>query len=379
MMVHKKHPSPTPQITKVALHEIITRRLKLEPYDPRTDSVLVDRAKKGRFNQSNCAIALYSNAFAQKAMFPPTEAPFGYLYKKNDDLFSFGVYRRYDGKLFGGILPLSSSLDSMSDFSREALSALPISGVYVRFLRKAEYRTMTSNLFGFDPAKEEPWLTDAPEEDESLCHSRVEFSKIMDPAGDDFTYSKLRQSYKRGEHFLRRFGYAYGFTKLDCNTLPLATDIVTTHFGMIDAKGKLVGSTHHDYLGLLRPEIISLKSVVAYLGFLQDMPISVFICESNGPDGQIAGYAGITLRAGYSDSGISGPDIQNDNASQNEAESTGASALPTYAFGRLFKELAFLGYRSFYMGGSEHADMDNWKQRQMNAEMDPTYWAVLLK
>jgi hypothetical protein len=148
---------------------------------------------------------------------------------------------------------------------------------------------------------------------------------------------------------------------------------------MIEESGKLVGSTHLDYHGLLRPEILSLQSVTAYLGLLNGLPVSVFICETNG-EGSMGGYAGITLRkVDYLLSRIRLLAVQPEDKSFHLSEHMGISSLPTYAFARLFLDLHSKGYRHFYMGGSEHADIDSWKKRQMCAERDPTYWAVLTK
>ncbi|HSB47503.1 MAG TPA: hypothetical protein VLD37_05800 [Candidatus Bilamarchaeum sp.] len=359
-------------LRKQHLHNMIVSRLGLKPFDPKTDHLIVEAAKDGRFNQSNCALALYSNAFSHKAMFPWTSAPYGYLFERDGQAFSFGVYSRYDNELFGCVLPLSARLETIADFSKEALSALPISGVYVRFLRLGEYSTLVSESFGFKPAKEEPWLPDAPEEDESLSHSKVTLSKIVDGERSAVRFKPLKNAYKRAKNFLSRNGLEYGFVPLTPENLHEAREIVHSHFEMIEKSGKLVGSTHRDYYGLLREDIIELKSVMAYLGVLNSLPISVFICESNGP-ASAAGYAGITLR-----------DFQRIAKVMNESSicssdefMRGISSLPTYAFVRLFFELQAKGYKYFFMGGSEHADIDTWKKKQIGAEKDPTYWAIL--
>jgi hypothetical protein len=375
--VQGQNPGPK-DFTKEVFNAVIEKRLNLKAFDPKTDHAVVEKAKQGRFNQSNCAIALYSNAFSQKAMFPPDSAPFGYLHQHDGQLFSFAVYKRHDGGFFGSILPLSARLDAISTFSRKALAELPLSGVYVRFLKLTEYSHLVSEAFGFRPAKEEPWIPDAPEEDESLCHSKVSFDRILSP-DSRFIYPPLRTSFNRGENFLKRYGLDYSFVPLTSDNLGDAMDIIKRHFEMIEESGKLVGSTHLDYHGLLRPEILSLQSVTAYLGLLNGLPVSVFICETNG-EGSMGGYAGITLRkVDYLLSRIRLLAVQPEDKSFHLSEHMGISSLPTYAFARLFLDLHSKGYRHFYMGGSEHADIDSWKKRQMCAERDPTYWAVLTK
>jgi hypothetical protein len=370
----------------MVLHNLIVNRLGLSPFAPLADYPYVESAKQGRFHQSACAIALYSNAFTQKAAFPSEFAPFGYIYKRYGDLFSFGVYRRFDGKLFGSILPLSSEVQSLSDFTRLAMAELPISGIYVRFLRLPQYARLVSD-FGFKPAKEEPWLPDAPEEDESLSHSRVDLSRLFSPGATLPVFSPLRRNVTRAMNFLSRTGMEYRFIPLIPDGLPIASDIVRIHFDMIEEKGKLVGSTFHDYLGLLHPDIISLKSVSARIGMLGTLPVSVFITEGNGKsDGEpcVSGYAGITLRNINYLLGSTPINLLEKTAHAEIGDDcvelfTGASAMPTYAFFRLFSLSYFDGYRYFYMGGSEHADIDTWKSKRMGAEKDPTYWAVYTK
>ncbi len=377
---HLKHtPNPEKERMKTHLHALTTRSLGLEPYIPLKDQESVESSKSGRFSQSNCAIALYSNAYSEKAMFPESEAPHGYIHRSGSDLFSFGVYQRHDGRLFGCILPLRSSLETISSFSNEAMASLPISGVYVRFLRRNEYSRLVSDEFGFKPAKEEPWLPDAPEEDESLCHSRMDLRKTMAPEGRKFIYDPLKRAYTRGRNFLKLTGLEYHLVPLTKHNLTVAMSIVKEHFRMLEEKGTLVGSSHFDYYGLLHPEIISLNSVVAYVGFLGSLPISVFICEPTG-EKSIAGYAGITLRnIDYVSMEASHVplDAADPSFKRGFGEITGASAIPTYAFARLLLAMGPRKFESFFLGGSEHADIDAWKKRQMGAERDPTYWAVL--
>jgi len=363
----------------MVLHDTIVNRLGLAPFLPLHDYPYVKSAKHGRFHQSSCAIALYTNAYTQKAVFPPEYAPFGYINRRFGELFSFGVYRRSDGELFGSILPLTADLKAISEFTRLAMAELPIRGIYVRFLRTPDYVRLVSE-FGFTPAKEEPWLRDAPEEDESLSHSRVDLRKVFSEDGSKILFPPLNRNFRRATNFLKRAGLGFSFVPLTPENTDVAWDIVQRHFDMLDASGKLIGSTHHDYLGLLHPDILSLETVDAYLGMMGKTPISVFICESNG-NGAISGYAGITLRnIDY----LTGREY---SPGQREADSmepmngqdsllTGASAIPTYVFIKLFSQFFSEGYNHFYMGGSEHADIDTWKHKQMGAEKDPTYWAV---
>lgn len=377
-------PAPASERTghKMVMHDILTERLGLVPFMPLRDNPYIKTAQKGRFHQSSCGIALYTNAFTQKAMFPQALAPFGYINRKYGELFSFGVYRRSDGQLFGSLLPLTEDLKAISEFTKIAVNELPIKGVYVRFLRLPEFSRLVTE-FGFTSAKEEPWLRDAPEEDESLSHSKVDLRKVFTHEGSDIIFPPLKRNFNRATNFLRRTGRSFTFEPLTEKNRHVAWDIVQKHFLMLEASGKLIGSTHHDYIGLLHTDILTLNAVEAYLGFIGTLPVSVFIGESNGR-GCISGYAGITLRnINYVTGEPFRPDeleaIAIDERHGIDGLHRGASAIPTYVFVKLFQRLFSRGYDYFFMGGSEHADIDRWKHKQMGAEKDPTYWAVYTK
>lgn len=367
---------------KMVIHDILTDRLGLVPFMPLRDNPYIRTSQKGRFHQSSCGLALYSNAFTQKAVFPQPLAPFGYLNRRYGELFSFGVYRRSDGELFGSLLPLTDDLKAIAEFTRLAVNELPIKGVYVRFLRLPEFSRLVSD-FGFTSAKEEPWLRDAPEEDESLSHSKVDLRKVFTPDCSDIIFPPLKRNFNRAMNFLRRTGQSFTFVPLTEENRHVAWEIVQAHFEMLDKSGKLIGSTHHDYVGLLHSDILTLQAVEAHIGMLGGLPVSVFIGESNGQN-CISGYAGITLRninyltgAPFTPSELDA--IAIDERHGVDTIHKGSSAIPTYVFVRLFRKFFAEGYDYFYMGGSEHADIDRWKHKQMGAEKDPTYWAVYMK
>jgi hypothetical protein len=146
-----------------------------------------------------------------------------------------------------------------------------------------------------------------------------------------------------------------------------ASEIVKMHLGAIDRKGKLVSSSPEDYEGILQPEILRLPSVRAFLGCINDLPVSVLIGDMTGPSS--AGlYAAITLRDhNYVGGAINGYDTSTHPR---------LSALSTFMIYSFLKKLGDEGVQDLDLGGSEHADLNKWK-RHLGAEYQPTYWAFL--
>jgi hypothetical protein len=139
------------------------------------------------------------------------------------------------------------------------------------------------------------------------------------------------------------------------------------HLGAIDRRGKLFSSSPEDYEGILQPEILELPSVRAFLGCINDLPVSVLIGDMTGAD--TAGlYAAITLR----DHAYVGAAINNYDTSEHPR----LSALSTFVIYSYLKHLGELGVVDMDLGGSEHADLNKWK-RHLGAEYQPTYWAFL--
>ena len=133
--------------------KIISMSHAVKPFEPHTDHPLVQQIKDGSYSRCSAAIALYLNRFSKRAVHP---ADFGYLFNCQNNVLAFGVYRRFDGQLYGCVIPLSADADIIAGFSQELLGKLGLLGVYVRFLGLKSYVALLNK--GFLPAKEHPWL-----------------------------------------------------------------------------------------------------------------------------------------------------------------------------------------------------------------------------
>ena len=342
------------------LHGICDLRA-FKPFDPAVHAPLIEQSKDDRFHISSAAIALYCNGFTRKAVH---DARFGYLYndEKRGLQAAFGVFRRFDSKNYVVAMPLKGGLLAAENaIDDSGLWDLPsITGTYVRFLDVDDY--IEALRGGSLPAKEHPWDPNAPEEDETLCNSRVDLSKLR---------LNARTGFNRAQHFLERNGIMLRFEQLTESELSTAYEIVRGHFELLENGGKRVSSTPEDYLGLLQPEIINLEAVTARIGFLNGLPVSVFIAEKTGPK-TVGMYSTIVVRdMKYLTErlGINAED---------EEKKRGMSAIPAFMLLSYLKRLRESGMETVYLGGSEIAELNKAKI-QLGAENDPTYWVVKMR
>ncbi len=329
-------------------------------FEPAVDAHSIERLKDDKFHVSNTAIALYCNGFTKKAVH---DAPFGYLYNEGDLQAAFGVFRRFDGKNYLIIIPLEGGMQAALHVIGDSglMDSPAIEGVYVRFLDVSEYVEALSET-GFLPAKEHPWDPNAPEEDETLCQSRVDLTKLK---------LNAETGYNRGKKFVERNELSLRFELLGESRLGVAYEIIKGHFKLLENAGKRVGSTPEDYLGLLQPEIINLEAVTAVIGFLNDLPVSVFIAERTGST-TVSMYSTIVVRD---------TDYLKEKlgiATEDKKRADGVGAISAFLLLSFLKQLREQGMETTYLGGSEIADLNKAKI-QLGAENDPTYWAVQLR
>ncbi len=365
---------------------IVSRELGI-PFNLSVHGPLVENAKKGRFHQSNSAIVLYCTAYPPRALHPKEQAPFGYVSAGDSSLMAFGVYRRDDNKNFGCIIPICAEVSDIISLSRKLMD-MHLDGVYVRFLSVDDYRHLIAPGSDFLPIKESPWHPHAPEEDETLSNSRMPLSAIFDKSLGRFKDRYLRQTYQRGLNFLRRLSFHYHLEPWSLDVPVQPFDIVSAHFSDIEKRGKAIGSSVSDYVGITSPGFLSSSSVTTYMGYLNDLPISFYVCESLG-EGITAAYAGMTLKL-WEERGRLSRFLTHRKSKFNQFKCVkelsklkkndrlGWTALPTYAFAELFMQAVNDGTDTLYLGGSEIPSLNSWK-KEMGAQPDPTYWAVMLK
>jgi hypothetical protein len=340
-------------------------RRHLRAFEPQNDYFNLEMVKRGKFHHSATAIALYLSRYPKSAIH---QEKFGYVYQRGNELLAFGIFRGLDAQKYGFIVPISAPASTVSNMARFAIKEFQLAGVYARFLGVREFGNLLNPLFNFVPAKERPWHPDAPEEDETLNNSIVHIPRVVDAVENRKGLRDIRQCYNRMIRLFDETDSRFSLVKIESEEhISQAGEIVRMHLGAINNRGKLVSSSPEDYEGILQPEILHLPSVRAFLGCINELPVSVLIGDMTGPDS--AGlYAAITLRdLDYVGSAINGYDT---------AQHPRLSALSTFVIYSYLKRLGDEGVLDLDLGGSEHADLNKWK-RHLGAEYQPTYWAFL--
>jgi len=411
---------------KLRYHNKLLSSEHVRPFDPERHSPLIDQIKRGRFHQSATALSLYCTSTSRRSMFPEDSAPFGYLHRKEGELMGIGIFRRFDKADYGCIIPLHAGPEAIDRLARWMIRKMELAGVYVRYLPYEEWGALT-HRFGFIPPRLHPWNPDAPQEDETHNYSLISLDAFARPTGLIDSKS-VRQLFSRSERFLQRNGIRYVLTPLE-GELETAMALIQEHYRFLGLSGKLVGSSAQDYRMMMSPRILSSPSVRSYLGILEnpDMrtrtPVSLFICDDVGCD-TTAIYAGITLRdkehfklnpldseripgtlwreessgtmriplprslmerplasadTSLSLSYPSQSDADEMPESSRGFDQKGFSAFSLYAFSRLLLLLREEPDppRVVHVGGSETHQLNKWK-RDMGAELDPSFWALLL-
>lgn len=360
---------------------LLTRHpAKLDIFKPLVDYPVVDRFKDGSYGMSNAGFAIYSNGHNTRGT--STFAPFGLRYNDGESIFSVGYFRREgDPPDKPGYLIIVSprgqdSIKKVMDFVDSVTQSGLVSGVYVRYLKLEQYLKLLKN--GWLPAKEHPWHPEAPEEDENLSNGLISLRNIVDNVGDIKNLAEggnknhrrnFRLHCNRFRHFIERNGLHYFLRKLDNssqNDREMALKIVSAHFALLRKLGKAIGSTTEDHINSLSEELLFVPSIDARIGFLGEMPVSLFVYEKL-TDARVGLYTTFTSR-----------DKERVLAELNPpVDEQGFSGMPMYAYGVLFRQLLEEGITEAHLGGSEHPDL-NLIKRHMGGQPDPTYWAVKL-
>ncbi len=365
---------------------LVSKIASIKPFEPLVDHQIVDGFKDGTYGMSSAAFALYSNGHNLRGK--SSFAPFGLLYHDGEHIFSVGYFKR-EGEPADkpGYLIIVSPRglgveERVDDFAKQVIrSGIEVSGFYIRYLRLDQFikfLNINGNLtqHSYYPVKVQPWHPEAPEEDESLSNGIVNLRKIisndktiqnLDAAGNKNHRRNFRLHANRFTHFLERTGLSYSLRELTCEDKTAASEIIKSHFDMLKRMGKDIGSTAEDHANSLSEELLSLESVGAKIGFLGGVPVSLFVYEKLG-DSSVGLYTTFTLR----DKELILPRL-----GLGQSDLTGFSAMPMYAYAKVFAELMDGGIEIVHLGGSEHPDL-NLIKRHMGGVSDPTFWVVRL-
>jgi hypothetical protein len=368
-----------------AIEEVLLRSFPaIRPFNPSDSLTLRKYQDEKSFGLSNLAFALYSNGHSLRGK--SSNYPRGLFYEDGESVFSLGYYRKeYDSENAQGYLMITSPrgkkcFDKVQKIMQKVQETkVPCRGVYLRFLSLELY--LESLRIGFLPVKEFPWHPEAPEEDETYNHSLVDLCNLMELGAEGEikiklvshfsknSRSKARDAYSRFKNFLERNNLTYTLDSYVSSHEEKAHQILFHHFSFLKERGKAIGSTPEDHLNSLDPQIHQLEPVKAYIGYLGNYPVSLFVGEKLTPK-TFALYTPFTVRDPQAVLPSFGLVPETEFAK-------GFTAISCYAYLRLFSELRREGIQKVHFGGSETADLNRFK-RQLGATNVPSYWAVKL-
>lgn len=367
---------------KMTKRDLVERELleieHIKPYTPEERGT-IERYKDGTFGVSNLAFALYANGHNLRGK--SSEHPSGLMFEDGETLFSIGYYRKEldpecsEGYLFVVAPRGRDAPRKIVELSDQILNddKFLCKGVYARFLKLDQYLELLTR--GFLPIKESPWHPEAPEEDETYINSIVNIEDLLTidsgglhvnlvKYGSRNSRRKARDGYNRFSNCLRRNNIQYSLFQLTTERVEDARSVIDSHFEMLRKKGKAIGSTPEDHYNCLDPKILTIPAIDAYIGYLGEQPVSVFVGESLG-NTTFGLYTPFTLR-----------DIELVHPELRDPE--GFTAMPMYSYIQLFTQLRANGIVEVHLGGSELPDLNVFK-RQLGGKNDPSYWAVRLK
>lgn len=348
----------------------------ISSFDPNNSTI--DKYKNGNFGLSTIGFSLYSNGHNLRGK--STHHKYGLLYEDGENIVSIGYFRKEtdielaDGYIFFTAPAGPNIADIILDIiGRVSMSELPVKGFYVRYLNLENYLSLLSK--GGLPIKESPWHPEASEEDETFNNSLVDIDNVISLSEDSFTINKIeglsknskkkiKYAFARFTNFLTRNNLVYRLEYLEDYNSQVAFKIIKSHFEMLRKYGKNIGSTPEDHFNAVDPSILKNRSCMGFIGFLSEIPVSIFVGESISDD-TFALYTPFTLR----DTDL----IDTLFPIDKMQEFTGLSAMPTYAYVQLLYILKRKGFKYVDFGGSELADLNKFK-RQMGGENKPSYW-----
>jgi len=156
-----------------------------------------------------------------------------------------------------------------------------------------------------------------------------------------------------------------------------AENIIYNHFSFIKQRGTDFGSTPEDHYNSVSTELLSNPNVIAYLGYLGDVPVSLFVGERLDDD-TVGLYTPFTLR----DESLvfellnlnPNHEVPNLNGAGKVKRNQGFSALPFGALISLLKKLYLeSSIKIVDEGPSEGLKLDNAKKTRGN-RLNPSFW-----
>jgi hypothetical protein len=295
-------------------------------------------------------------------------------------------------------------------------------------------------MSGWKFIQSNPWIANAPQEDETYWHNLVDLNAVIgDPEkgmfnkmpwikGSNFeeelgkfrlpfaedrgsgkplrsdAEQKKRDNYRGFTNFLRRTHQQYILEDYTTAHAEEARQLVRGHFDRLRAEGKAIGSTAEDYENIiaLDPTLLKDAGIHMYMGYLRDdidhvkIPVSFFAVErihnNNHADGKMmGGYATITSYDNHKAMDIikkrcpkEYTEIENcaDEEQRKKIKDkalAGFNNIAAYAMGQLMYTLKNTHHvRWFNLGGSETQELTVGK-KLLGAKENPTFWVTAAK
>lgn len=337
------------------------------------------------------ASALYCNGFNPRGQ--SYVAPFGFVYSNDSTLFSFGYFRKpgsreEDDGYMVVLHPIDRyrhtgelvNLEPVVRFIRERVFSrpdIPCAGAYIRFLRADERESLMK--LGLQDVDAHPWSPNAPMEDETFHHAIINLPEVVELSGNSFNVldlhgkqdkdhrRKSRMAFQRFANFCLRSKTEFRMEKMKPDDSETAMRIIRMHFASSKSN---CHSVPEDYLGLTDPRVLQLPDIYAYIGYLNDVPVSAFIGEKISRTA-VGLYSSITLH----NNEFVLPQLGID---PEDPAARGFSSLSLFSQFHYFAKLLADGITLVNLGGSETKALDDAK-RQMGAREDNTSWLFMPK
>lgn len=355
----------------------------------------INQHKDGTFGYSYLGLMLYTNGHNQLSK--STEHPKGLLYRDENGTFGVGVFFKKEAPSIPNIHIVAPRgrnwVRTVNDFVDAVSKKNPDVIFYIRHLTHEKQKKLapTTNLdrilerhnfqSRWAAIEANPWLENAPQEDETFQHSRVDLHEVIGTPEEGMfnniqnlsqnSKDMRKRNYRAFTKFLQKNQLTFELQPYTNDMQEMARQVVQNHFANLDDRQKAVGSTAADYENIITadPEKLHNADTHFYVGMLKNkngcsVPIAFYALEKIGPD-TVAGYATITNYSQHSVQPIMGenPDF------------TGFTSIKSYVEGQVMYEMKEKGYRHMELGGSETRDLDRGKQR-FGAQNVDTYWLV---
>lgn len=333
---------------------------QVRPLTP-AEASTIEKYKDGSFGLSTLGFALYSNGNNLRGK--SSNHPYGLIFEDGETLFSIGHFRKeLDSPASEGHLLIvaprgKDAIEKVKKFSEKTLEKTSCASVYARFLTLNQYLGLLNK--GFLPIEESPWHGDSPKEDETCLNSLLKLNDVFDESGQVKKLAtgtaKTRDRTRRSYNDFKKLNLSYSLEPYTEAKYQEAKLIVDAHFQ--EKKDRIIGSTAEDHYNSIDPAFCNLPATVAYVGYLEDKPVSIFVGEKVSPN-RVALYTPITL--------------------QPSSSKLLERVLARAAYVELFSLLKAQGIKEVHLGGSEHRELNRLK-REFGCRNDPSYWAVKMR